>query len=58
MGPMQVEKIGGKNYIFVCVDDFSKFTWVDYIKEKSDTFSVFEKLCLKLRNEKKSTLAK
>ena len=31
MGPMQVESIGGKLYVFVCVDDFSKFTWVDFI---------------------------
>ena len=51
MGPMQVESIGGKKYIFVCVDDFSRFTWIDFIKEKSNTFNVFEKLCLKLRNE-------
>ena len=33
MGPMQVESIGGKRYVFVCVDDFSRFTWVDFIKK-------------------------
>ena len=38
----------------MCVDDFSRFTGVDFIKEKTDTFNVFEKLCLKLRNEKKN----
>ena len=38
MGPMQVESIAGKKYIFVCVDDFSRFTWVSFIREKSDTF--------------------
>ena len=26
MGPMQTESLGGKRYIFVCVDDFSRFT--------------------------------
>ena len=26
MGPMQVESIAGKMYIFVCVDDFNRFT--------------------------------
>ena len=46
MGSMQVESIWGKRYIFVCVDDFFRFTWVNFIKEKFDTFSVFEKLCL------------
>ncbi|XP_075492439.1 uncharacterized protein LOC142530491 [Primulina tabacum] len=28
MGPMKVESLGGKKYSFVCVDDFSHFTWV------------------------------
>ncbi|XP_024019817.1 uncharacterized protein LOC112091153 [Morus notabilis] len=35
---IEVESIGGRKYIFVCVDDFSRFTWVDFIREKSDTF--------------------
>ena len=33
--PIQVECIGGKRYVLVCVDDFLRFTWVDFIKEKS-----------------------
>ena len=41
MGPIQVEIINGKRYIFVCVDDFSRFTWVDFLREKSDTFEAF-----------------
>ena len=52
MGPMQVESLGGKKYAFVCVDDFSRFTWISFIREKSDTFDVFRDLCLKLQNEK------
>jgi len=31
---MQVESIGGKRYAFVVVDDFSMFTWVNFIREK------------------------
>jgi hypothetical protein len=42
MGPMQVESIGGKMYVLVVVDDFSRFTWVNFIREKSDTL-----MCLK-----------
>ena len=26
MDPMQIESIGGKKYVFVCVDDFSRYT--------------------------------
>ena len=34
------------------VDDFSRFTWVNFIKEKSDTFEVFKELSLRLQREK------
>ncbi|MCI57321.1 gag-pol polyprotein, partial [Trifolium medium] len=36
MGPMQVESIGGRRYVYVVVDDFSIYTWVNVIKEKPD----------------------
>jgi transposase InsO family protein len=54
MGPMQVESIGGKRYVLVVVvvDDFSWFTWVNFIREKSDTFDVFKELCTQLQSEK------
>ncbi|GAA0164082.1 transmembrane signal receptor [Lithospermum erythrorhizon] len=48
MGLMQVEIIGGKKYVYVCVDDFSRYTWVEFIREKSDTFNVFKQLALQL----------
>lgn len=49
MGSVQIQSIEGKKCIFVCVDDFSWYTWVDFVREKSDTF---RKLCVKLANEK------
>ena len=58
MGSMQVESTGGRRYIFVCVDDFSRYTWVEFLKEKSYTFDVFEKLCLRLKNEKNVNIEK
>ena len=51
MGPMQIESLAGKRYAFVCVNDFSRYTWVDFIKEKPDTFDMFIKLCEKIKNE-------
>lgn len=30
MGPIQVESITCMRYVFVCVDDFFQFTWVDF----------------------------
>lgn len=44
MGPIEVESLGGKRYVLVCADDFSRFTWVEFLKEKSDTFQAFRKL--------------
>ena len=38
MGPMETESIGGKRYSFVIVDDYSRYTWIEFLKEKSDAF--------------------
>ena len=40
IGPTQIESARGKKYIFVAMDDFSRFTWVNFIREKSDTLCV------------------
>ncbi|XP_062088790.1 uncharacterized protein LOC133795353 [Humulus lupulus] len=58
MGPMQNESLSGKRFVMVCVDDYSRFTWVAFIKEKSDTFGVFSALCLQLQNEKSTKIVK
>ena len=34
MDPMPISSVGGKNYIFVCVDDFSRYTWVDFFERE------------------------
>lgn len=58
IGPMQVESVGGKRYVFVCMDDFSRYTWVKFIKEKYETFDVFKELCQQLQREKGSGIIK
>ena len=58
MGPMQVENIAGKRYVFVFIDEFSRFTWIDFLKEKSETFDIFKKLCKRLKNEKGGNIEK
>ena len=35
MGPSRTESLGGKRYIMVIVDDFSRYTWVEFLREKS-----------------------
>ncbi|KAK0571320.1 hypothetical protein LWI29_014080 [Acer saccharum] len=56
MGPMQTKSLGGKRYIFVCVDDFSRFTWTYFLREKSETFDKFKMLCTKIQNEMNSSI--
>ncbi|XP_075084694.1 uncharacterized protein LOC142167952 [Nicotiana tabacum] len=40
-GPMRVESKGGKKYIFVIVEDYSRFTWTLFLRTKDETFEVF-----------------
>lgn len=58
IGPTQVESIGGTKYIFICVDDFSHFCWVHFLREKSYAFEVFKNLCLCLQKEKSEPIVK
>ena len=51
MGPIPVSSVGGKNYIFVYVDNFSILGFI-FLKEKSDTFDAFKKLCVKSKIKK------
>jgi len=48
MGPVHVESINGKKYIFVLVDDFSRYTWVLFLREKSEAVESFKILTLQL----------
>ncbi|GJS83108.1 retrovirus-related pol polyprotein from transposon TNT 1-94 [Tanacetum coccineum] len=35
-GPMRVDSINGKKYILVIVDDYSRFTWVRFLRSKDE----------------------
>nr|XP_016498126.1 PREDICTED: uncharacterized protein LOC107816892 [Nicotiana tabacum] len=39
--PMRVPSRGGKKYIFVIVDDYSRFTWTLFLRTKDETFKIF-----------------
>lgn len=54
MGPMLTESIAGKRYVLVLVDDFSRFTWASFIREKSDTLEIFEIWVLQVTNGKRN----
>nr|GEV04044.1 hypothetical protein [Tanacetum cinerariifolium] len=35
-GPMRVESVNGKKYILIIVDDYSRFTWVKFLRSKDE----------------------
>ncbi|GJY77914.1 integrase, catalytic region, zinc finger, CCHC-type containing protein [Tanacetum coccineum] len=42
-GPMRVALVNGKKYILVIVDDFSRFTWVYFLRSKDETPEIIKK---------------
>ena len=55
-GPTTYESIGGNNYGFVIVDDISRFTWVFFLKDKTQVYKKFKHLIIRVQNEWKVTL--
>jgi transposase InsO family protein len=44
--------VGGKWYVLVVVDDYSRYAWVFFLEEKGETFGFVRDLVLRLRNER------
>ena len=44
--------------MFISIDDYSRFSWVNFLREKFDTFNGFKILFLKLICEKNKQLKK
>jgi hypothetical protein len=50
--PARVRSVGGKWYVLVVVDDYSRYAWVSFLDEKGETFGFVRDLVLRLRNER------
>lgn len=55
-GPTQSESIRRKKYARVGVEDYSGFTWLDFLRSKSDTFTTFRRICFNIQTKKGSIL--
>jgi transposase InsO family protein len=51
VGPSRVRFMGGKSYVLVIVDDYSRCSWVFFLKSKDEVFEHFWLLALRLNNE-------
>ena len=58
MGPTRVQSLGGKKYILVVVDDFTRYTWVVLLRDKAEALDKMIHLCKKLQVEKGTVIAR
>ena len=58
MGPARVLSLGGKRYILVVVDDFTRYTWVVLLRDKAEAPEKMIHLCEKLQVEKGTVIAR
>ena len=58
MGPTKVQSLGGKKYILVVVDDFTRYTWVVLLRDKVEAPEKITHLCKKLQVGKGAVIAR
>ena len=51
VGPSRVRSVGGKWYVLVIVEDFSRYSWVFFLASKDEVFMHFWSLALRLFKE-------
>jgi transposase InsO family protein len=52
VGPARVRSAGGKWYVFVVVDDYSRYVRVFFLEDKGETFGFVRDLVLRLTKER------
>ena len=57
-GPTTYKSIGGNLYCLVIVDDFSRYTWVMFLGDKSETPEVFKTFARRPQREYNSPIVK
>jgi hypothetical protein len=50
-GPTSFVSIGGNSYCLVIVDDYSRFTWVYFLRDKSNVFETFKSFAILAQNQ-------
>jgi transposase InsO family protein len=56
VGPSRVRSMGGKWYVLVIIDDYSRYSWVFFLESKDEVFEHFRSLALRPNNEHSSYL--
>ncbi|KAI3672801.1 hypothetical protein L6452_38901 [Arctium lappa] len=48
-GPMRTQSINGKKYILVMVDEYSRYTWLEFLRTKSEAPDLIIKFIKKIQ---------
>jgi transposase InsO family protein len=51
IGPSRVRSMGGKWYVLIIVDDYSRYSWVFFLESKDEVLEHFRSLALTLNNK-------
>jgi hypothetical protein len=51
IGPSRDRSVGGKWYVLVIVDNYTRYSWVFFLESKDEVFEHFQSLDLRLSNE-------
>ena len=57
-GLIKTISVNGKKYGLVIVDDYSRWTWVKFLRHKDESHSVFTSFCSQVQNEFNSKIIK
>nr|GEZ72526.1 retrovirus-related Pol polyprotein from transposon TNT 1-94 [Tanacetum cinerariifolium] len=55
-GPSAIWSYGGNRYTLVIVDNYSRYTWTSFLKDKTKTFDQFEIFSKKIQNQLECTI--
>ncbi|KAL4271407.1 hypothetical protein GQ457_13G027700 [Hibiscus cannabinus] len=50
-GPMRISSLNGSRYFLIFIDDFSRWCWVFFLKQKSEVFDVFQRFKANYENQ-------
>jgi len=57
-GPVTTESLYGSKYGLNIVDDYSRWTWVQFLRSKDCAYDVFSNFCTQIQSEKEMNILK
>ena len=57
-GPISTASLDRKYYRYVIMDDYSRYTWIYFLRSKNEVFQFFTKFSRSVQKEKSSVIIK